>query len=63
MFLEELFASIREYGNRRTQRSADKEEASITRRLHELLDLEKSIQAERPLPKTHTLRQDPSLRP
>jgi len=48
MLLEELFASIRQQCSRSTQRYADEEGAEITRRLRELLDLEKPIQAAPP---------------
>jgi hypothetical protein len=46
MFLEELFARIKNYGSRSIQLGAKEEGAAIKRRLQELLDLEKPIQAE-----------------
>jgi hypothetical protein len=48
MFLEELFAWIRKYRSRSIQLGAKEEGAAIKRRLQELLDLEKLIQAEMP---------------
>jgi hypothetical protein len=48
MFLEELFAWIRKYRSRSIQLGAKEEGAAIKRRLQELLDLEKPIQAEMP---------------
>jgi len=44
--LEELFAWIKKYGSRSIQLGAKEEGAPIKRRLQELLDLEKPIQAE-----------------
>ena len=40
MFLEELFAWMRKYGNRSIHVIADAEGAAIKKRLQELLDLE-----------------------
>jgi hypothetical protein len=45
MLLEELFTSIREKCGRSTPRCTDEEGAEITRRLHELLDHERPIEA------------------
>lgn len=55
MFLEELFAWIRKYGSRSIQLGAQEEGAAIKRRLQELLDLEKPIQAEMPSTESGTL--------
>lgn len=49
MFLEELFAWMRKYGNRSIHVVADAEGVAIKKRLQELLDLEKPI---RPIPST-----------
>jgi hypothetical protein len=46
MLLEELFASIRDHRSRWAQQSTDEEGTEITRRLHELLDLERPSEAE-----------------
>jgi hypothetical protein len=48
MFLEELFAWIKKYSSRSIQLGAKDEGTAIKRRLQELLDLEKPIQAEMP---------------
>jgi hypothetical protein len=44
MLLEELFASIRQHYGCSTRQSADGEGVEITRRLYELLELEKPIE-------------------
>ena len=44
MLLEEVFASIRQYYARSTRQCADEEGVEITRRLHNLLELEKPIE-------------------
>jgi hypothetical protein len=44
MLLEEPFASIRQHYGRSTRQSADGEGGEITRRLYELLELEKPIE-------------------
>jgi len=46
MLLEELFASIRRQYSRSTPRCTDEEGPEMTRRLHELLDPERPIEAE-----------------
>ena len=48
MLLEELFASIKQKCVRSMPRCNDEEGAEITRRLHELPDLERSVEAETP---------------
>ena len=55
MFLEQLFAWIKKYGCRSIQLGTTEEGAAIRRRLQELLDLEKPIQAEMPSTESGTL--------
>ena len=57
MFLEELLAWMRKYGNRSIHVIADTEGAAIKKRLQELLDLEKPIQAEMPSTESGTLHE------
>jgi hypothetical protein len=45
MLFDELFASIRKHCGRSPQSRDDKQGAEMTQRLHELLELEKPIQA------------------
>jgi len=48
MLLEDMFALIQRQVSRLAKERADEEGAEITRRLHELLDLEKQIQDHNP---------------
>jgi hypothetical protein len=48
MLLEELFASIRQKCGLAIPRCTDEEGTQITRRLHELLDLERPTESEPP---------------
>jgi hypothetical protein len=59
MLLEELFSSMKEHHQRSVQESkTEKEEKgiSMTRRLHELLDLERLIPSAVPAPKNNAPR-------